>query len=285
MGYIYIHTNKTNGKKYIGQTIQNPEKRWDNGNGYKSSTHFYSAIKKYGWDNFEHEVRRCPDCLLDVMESNLIKYYDTTNPDKGYNCDSGGNRNKRHSEETKRKMSEARKGKYVGEKNSFYGRTHSEETKRKISESLKGENNPNYGKHCSEETKKKLSESQKGENSHMYGKSLSEETRQKISEATKGENHPMYGKHHSEESKRKMSEAKKGENHPLYGKHHSEETKRKMSMKKMMFLYTVESPSGEIVKTSSMKDFCRIHDLHKSDMLRRGKSKGWTLLSKETLKE
>lgn len=44
------------------------------------------------------------------------------------------------SEETKRKMSESRKGKHVdnsGTKNPMYGKTHSEETKRKISESAK----------------------------------------------------------------------------------------------------------------------------------------------------
>lgn len=42
------------------------------------------------------------------------------------------------SEETKRKLSEARKGKYTGSKNSFYGKHHSEETKQKLSELHKG---------------------------------------------------------------------------------------------------------------------------------------------------
>ena len=71
------------------------------------------------------------------------------------------------SEETKKKLSEAMKGKQK-----------SEETKKKLSEANKGENNPNYGKHFSEETRKKMSEAQKG-------KHLSEETRKKISEAKK----------------------------------------------------------------------------------------------------
>ena len=65
------------------------------------------------------------------------------------------------SDETKRKMSEARKGK-----------THSKETKRKMSESGKG-------KIISEETKRKMSEARKG-------KTHSKETRRKISEARKG---------------------------------------------------------------------------------------------------
>ena len=90
-----------------------------------------------------------------------------------------------HSEETKRKISEAKKGK-----------TRSEETKRKMSEALKGKNHPFYGKSHSEETKRKLSEINKG-------KTLSEETKRKMSEAKKGENL-------SKETKRKLSEAKKG---------------------------------------------------------------------------
>ncbi|MBQ2740539.1 MAG: hypothetical protein IJF39_02830 [Clostridia bacterium] len=58
---IYKHTNKLNGKCYIGQTKQTAKARWKNSNGYRNySNHnscvFFNAIKKYGWDNFEHTI-------------------------------------------------------------------------------------------------------------------------------------------------------------------------------------------------------------------------------------
>jgi hypothetical protein len=53
---IYKHTNKVNGRVYIGQTCQTPERRWQNGDGYQLQEVFYRAIQKYGWDSFTHEV-------------------------------------------------------------------------------------------------------------------------------------------------------------------------------------------------------------------------------------
>ena len=108
------------------------------------------------------------------------------------------------------------------------GRVLSEETRRKLSDANRGKNHPNYGKTFSEETRRKMSASKKN---------MSDETRKKMSEVKKGENHPFYGKTHSSETKRKMSEVhknpseetrrKKSEAHK--GKTLSEETRRKMS--------------------------------------------------------
>lgn len=44
------------GKSYVGITSQRPEDRWHNGKGYRKNDHLMRAIKKYGWDNFTHEI-------------------------------------------------------------------------------------------------------------------------------------------------------------------------------------------------------------------------------------
>lgn len=69
---VYAHINKINGKSYIGITSQTPEERWGiNGSRYLRTNKrgryhqpkFAYAIKKYGWDNFDHVI----------LKNNLIK--------------------------------------------------------------------------------------------------------------------------------------------------------------------------------------------------------------------
>ena len=164
---VYIHTNRINGKKYVGQTIHGdrPHKRWDNGNGYKHCIYFYNAIQKYGWENFEHEIiaNNLTAEEADNFEKLLIEKLDTMNPDKGYNLEPGGTKNKTMSDATKKKISESHMGdknpmygvRLTGEKNGMYGKKLSDEAKRKKSEAMRGENHPNYGKPMSEEIKQK----------------------------------------------------------------------------------------------------------------------------------
>lgn len=91
---IYCHLNKINRKRYIGQTSKKCTKyRFvKNGNGYSRQPKFYNAIKKYGWDNFEHIILE--DNIKTQEEANLreqyyIKKYNTIKD--GYNCTEGGN--------------------------------------------------------------------------------------------------------------------------------------------------------------------------------------------------
>lgn len=90
---VYCHTNKINGKKYIGITFQTLEQRFGkNGNGYKKSARFYNAIKKYGWDNFEHEIleKNLTREQASEREKYYIKLYNTMDNRYGYNISSGG---------------------------------------------------------------------------------------------------------------------------------------------------------------------------------------------------
>ena len=134
---VYMHRNKINGKIYIGITGKSPEVRWQNGNGY-SQRHFGRAIKKYGWENFDHIIlftglTKEEACQKEIE---LIEKYDATNSDKGYNIAKGG---------------EINCGYHI-----------SEERKKYLSELNKGERHPQYHKPKSDITRKRMSEARKG---------------------------------------------------------------------------------------------------------------------------
>lgn len=154
---VYKHT-APNGKVYIGQTCQKPEQRWKNGNGYSNNEYFTRAIQKYGWGNFEHEIlyNGLTKDEANMLEIELIKKYDSTNKDYGYNLEHGGYGKGKHSIETLKKMSENRKGILAWNK----GLSMSKEQKEKLSEIAKGKPSAFKGKHHTDENKKMLSDLQ-----------------------------------------------------------------------------------------------------------------------------
>ena len=89
---VYKHTNLKNGKIYVGITQQKAEKRWERGHGYQRQPHFRDAIKKYGWDNFKHEILFENLSKEEAIEKEieLIRQYNSNNRKYGYNILSGG---------------------------------------------------------------------------------------------------------------------------------------------------------------------------------------------------
>jgi len=127
---VYKHTSPS-GKVYIGITGKKPEKRWQDGNGYKNNPIFYNAIRKYGWDNFTHEIMMAKlsrEQAVD-MERFYIYFYNSNNREYGYNGTFGGDGTSgfKHTEDAKRKIGIA-----------SHNRKRSLETRAKISKSHLG---------------------------------------------------------------------------------------------------------------------------------------------------
>lgn len=177
---VYVHTNKINGKKYIGQTCQTLKQRsGKDGKGYAKNPIFGRAIEKYGWDNFTHEVliENISAEHADSLERLLIKAWKTQDIKYGYNIEPGGEVHKEISEHTRKLFSERSKNfwnepgrkeefskKNTGCGNPFYGKHHTPRSIELIKShqpSFAGECNPNYGNKWSEEQKKSLSDKQK----------------------------------------------------------------------------------------------------------------------------
>lgn len=153
---VYIHTNKINGKYYVGITCKKyVSQRWRNGDGYKKCPYFNNAIQKYDWNNFDHEViaRGLTKEEAENFEILLISKLKSNQSEYGYNIANGGNSNGKHSQETIQKIREAN----LGKNNHMYGKHLSEEHKQKIRQKLQGEKCHNYGKDFSTETRKKMS--------------------------------------------------------------------------------------------------------------------------------
>ena len=184
---IYKITNLINGKTYIGQ-----HKYKDLNDSYMGSgIHIKRAIRKYGIENFKKEIlysniqyKETVDDMerFAIAKERAIGKAEYNIADGG---EGGGCKGYHHTEEARKRISEANKGRHL-----------SEEIKRKISEAKKGKPNGNKGKPKSLEHKRKIGKAHKGIH-------FSEEARKKISEAKKG-------KHISEEVLKRRSETVKG---------------------------------------------------------------------------
>lgn len=147
MQFVYLYTFN-NGKYYVGQTHKESLRY-----GYASSYHKWSSqemVQLMREGQYEKQILCFCDTTeeADICEDYYISLYNSAK--QGYNKRGGGKSGYgcTVSEETRRKLSEANRGKNgrPGELNPMYGKHHSEETKRKMSDIKKGkyakENHP-----------------------------------------------------------------------------------------------------------------------------------------------
>lgn len=141
---VYIHENISNGKVYVGITSQKPQNRFrENGKGYFAGYHkataFQNAILKYGWYGFRHIVVATGLSAerARFAERGIIRLFSANDHVHGYNLTAGGDGTEGHScsEEVRRMRSSRMKGVVF-----------SEETRRKMSEAKRGYAPWNKGK-------------------------------------------------------------------------------------------------------------------------------------------
>lgn len=139
--HIYKITNLIDNKMYVGQTVsKNVNDRWcrHRYNAKQKTNHpLYNSINKYGLANFKFESICSAFSLdnLNFLEKYFIEYYKTMDEYFGYNLTSGGD-NKRYSEASKLKISISQKirlAKIPKKVKVYKGHKKSEETKRKMS--------------------------------------------------------------------------------------------------------------------------------------------------------
>jgi group I intron endonuclease len=139
LNVVYIVKNKINKKRYIGKDTDWPSRKHSHKATANAGRGFYlhSAIRKYGWDNFDWQVlEECKDREeLSEREKIWITKYDPE-----YNLTLGGEgRCAPLTTEHKKKISKALKGNANGKGQTSWikGKHHTEETKKKIGEASK----------------------------------------------------------------------------------------------------------------------------------------------------
>ncbi len=222
--FTYLIINTINGHKYIGD--HSTDDLDDNYLG--SGIYLNRAKKKYGKANFKKEILEQFNTKEEAFnaQEKYIKKYNTLSPN-GYNISpKGGHLSKNSlSKDTKIKISDSLSGEKhfnYGKKTWMCGRKHSDETKKKMSEARKGKVPSNKGIKMSDEVKEKISSKLSGKNHPNWNKKLSEKTKKKISENNIGK----HNFNHTKETKDKISK-----NHARVNlnKKLSKETRKKMS--------------------------------------------------------
>lgn len=260
IGIIYKYTSPSC-KVYIGQTTQEKRRRrtFLNLNKSYGGEKIDKARNKYFPQSFTYEVLERykfatadeARLKLDDREAYYIKIYDSYR--NGYNMTFGGltTTGMKASEETRKKLSEMRKGRK--------GTPQTEERKREQSERMKAlYADPEWKEKRllidqSPEHRRKISEKVKGEKNGMYGKKATAEARARMSASRSGEKNCRYTKHLGETHRAKVRESMREyyRSNPM-----SEETRNKMSKSQQIPVrqltldgqFVAEYPSPSVAK-------------------------------------
>ena len=90
--YTVYQLTAPNGLIYIGCTGKPVEERWHKGSKYSRNTPIRRAIDEFGWDAFEKKIlcEKLTKEGVEKLEKWFIAYYDSSDPEKGYNRMLGG---------------------------------------------------------------------------------------------------------------------------------------------------------------------------------------------------
>ena len=191
-GIVYLATNLLNGKQYVGQTMRTLLRRMAAHVASTANHPFANALRKYGLKGFKIEVidQARTFMALNRKEIFWIKHYDCVAP-KGYNLTYGGEGGT-PSADTRRKMSEIKKGKPTWNK----GTTGLCPSNRKgIPLSKVAKQNVSIG----------CLAWQAEHDSVWLGKKHKQESKLKMRERKLSEDNKWHGGHHTEFSKAKSS--------------------------------------------------------------------------------
>lgn len=171
---IYEIKNLSNGKRYIGSAVDFGNRWRVHAQSLKRGDHHSRALQR-AWNKYSPAAFQF-NRLIVCSKENLIMYeqaaIDAFNPE--YNCapKAGSQLGYKHSEESRKRMSESRPKDF----SPMTGKSHTEEARAKISANRKGKC---IGIVFSDERKRKISDAHKG-------RSVSQETRDKIAETLRG---------------------------------------------------------------------------------------------------
>ena len=152
---LYLISNNVNCKCYVGSTVHLDQRRREHfsrlANNKHINAHLQNAYNKYGREAFDFEILETID-IDDNIKDKLLKreqfWIDNLKPEYNILLVAGSNLGYRHTEETKKKISESTTGVKKSEEHAKHiregqsGRVLTEEHKAKLSEAAKHRKSP-----------------------------------------------------------------------------------------------------------------------------------------------